>query len=706
MQNAPPILSVKDLSISYRYGKEWLNAVRDFSFQIEAGQTYGLVGESGSGKSTIAFAIMRHLSENGRVDGGEIRFNDIDLLSLPLSKMRQIWGNKIALVPQDPLSSLNPSIRVGEQIAEILRQHMGLSRQGAYDRSIELLRNARVPDPQRVAQSYPHQISGGMQQRVLIAMALSTEPQLLILDEPTTGLDVTTQAAILDLFRDLIEGHQTAALYVTHNLGVIARICQRVAVLYAGELVEDAFVTDLFHNPWHPYTEGLLHSVPQLGEQSADVELQAIPGSIPSLQNRPPACVFAPRCSLAIERCFQERPPLEVTPDGRRVRCFRWSEMASAEISTTSPQDAQIISRHDLSASVDNNDSVTVLNINELQVYFNGPRSMKDLINRRPGDVIKAVDGISISLLRGQVLGIVGESGSGKTTLARSVVGLAKRTGGNIELFGLSLAPDLDDRPIKTRRLLQYVFQNPEEALNPHMSIGQTLSRPFITLLNESQKEADIEVLKLLQAVRLPADYISRFPNQLSGGEKQRVAIARAFASSPDLLLTDEPVSALDVSVQASILNLLKELQAEENNTLIFISHDLAVVGYLADLIVVMYLGRIMEFAKPDALFRPPYHPYTEALLSAVPSINPEIKQHRIRLDGDVPSQIDLPKGCPFHPRCPRILGEICKTEAPPWQQASDGALIYCHIPLIELETKQAESTVKGNYSEAKEQQK
>jgi len=688
------ILKVNGLTVSYHFGEQWLNAVRDFSICIEKGQTYGLVGESGSGKSTVALAIIRHLSENGHVDDGSVLFDNLELISLPLSKMRQIWGSLIAMVPQDPLSSLNPSLQVGEQIAEIIRQHNNASRQEAELRSIELLRSVHIADPDRVARSYPHQISGGMQQRVLIAMALSTDPKLLILDEPTTGLDVTTQAAILDLFRELIVGQQTAALYVTHNLGVVAQLCHRVAVLYAGELVEDAVVADLFHNPWHPYTEGLLQSVPKVGGQQTQVELRAIPGDIPSLQNRPNACVFAPRCSLAIDRCSQERPPLEVLDSGRRVRCFRWAEMASGEISVSRPQE-QFVGEVESEPTLENiNELKPILKLDELEIFFNGPRSMSDFFKRRPGDVIKAVDGVSLRLNHGQVLGIVGESGSGKTTLARSIVGLVNRTGGSIELYGTSLPPDLNDRPLQTRRLLQYIFQNPEEALNPHLTIGQTLSRPLITLLKLSQGDANSEVVKLLQLVRLPAEYASRYPNQLSGGEKQRVAIARSFASSPDLLLADEPVSALDVSVQASILNLLLDLLAEHQNTLVFISHNLGVVGYIADVIAVMYLGQIMEIADSHALFEAPYHPYTEALLSAVPSLDPEIKHEPIRLQGEVPSQTDLPSGCPFHPRCPRNLGEICATERPPWRQTAEGARIFCHIPLDELNALQTISGI------------
>ncbi len=692
MEDANPTLRIKNLTVSYRQGKQWLEAVRDFSVEINSGQTYGLVGESGSGKSTVALAVMRHLSHNGRVKGGEILFEDRDMLKLSTAEMRQVWGDQVAMVPQDPLSSLNPSLRIGEQIAEILRQHRGLSRNEARSRSVELLRMVRVPDPERVAHSYPHEISGGMQQRALIAMALSTEPRLLVLDEPTTGLDVTTQADVLDLFRDLIENRQTAALYVTHNLGVVARICQRVAVLYAAELVEDAPVEELFLHPWHPYTMGLLESVPQIGQSKLHVELQAIPGQIPSLQDRPSGCVFAPRCALAIDRCHVERPQLDNPVDGRRIRCHRWPEIAAGEISYSGSAGIMPVQIHESNEQV--------LELDDLQVYFEIGRSFTNVIKRQPGQIVKAVDGVNIKLDKGQTLGIVGESGSGKTTLARAIVGLAIRTGGEINLLGFNLPPELNKRPVETRKLLQFVFQNPEEALNPYMTIGETLRRPFISLLNKTREEADAEVDNLLQAVRLPSEYSRRLPSQLSGGEKQRVAIARAFATRPDLLITDEPVSALDVSVQASILNLLREMQSDNNNTLIFISHDLAVVGYVADLIAVMYVGQIMELATAESLFQPPYHPYTEALLSAIPSLDPLAKQDRIRLQGDVPSQVDLPSGCPFHPRCPRYLGDICKTETPPWQEKETGERVFCHIPLEDLTAVQ-QPVASGETTEA-----
>jgi peptide/nickel transport system ATP-binding protein len=734
-----PALDVRDLTVSYRQQDGRLAAVRDFAMQIAPGQTYGLVGESGSGKSTVALAIMRYLNEDGRVESGAIDFNGQDLLPLSTAEMRDIWGRHISLVPQDPGAALNPSMRCGAQISEILRRHMGLDRAAAAARAVELLEMVRVPDPPRVAQSYPHQISGGMQQRVLIAMALSTEPELLILDEPTTGLDVTTQAAVLELFRELIRARDTAVLYVTHNLGVVAGICDRVAVLYAGELVEDAAVVDLFRGPLHPYTQGLLQSVPQIGRDKDDVVLQAIPGQIPALDERGGGCIFAPRCPLAIEKCFAERPPLDRSPafsnlqppptpepksrtssrdikdtegteeaqryteerspafsnlqppptpepksrtSSHAVRCWRWPEIAAGEITAVQDERAPAAAGA-LGAGAD------VLAIEALHVTYQLGRSLGDVLARRPGPAVRAVAGVSLTVGDGQTLGIVGESGSGKTTLARAVVGLAPWSGGGMALLGLPLPPALEERPLDTLRRLQFIFQNPQEALNPTLTVGQTLRRPFITLLGLDGEAADAGVARLLTAVRLPPTYAAKLPGQLSGGEKQRVAIARAFAGSPDLLLADEAVSALDVSVQASILNLLRDLQAEEGNSLIFISHDLAVVGYLADVIAVMYAGRIMEMAAAGRLFEPPFHPYTEALLSAIPALDPTAVRRTIHLDGDVPSQIDVPPGCPFHPRCPRYLGDICREQTPPWRETPAGDRIFCHIPLDELQEAQ-----------------
>ncbi len=676
------MLKIKDLTVAYRHEGTLLAAVRDFSLEIAAGQTYGLVGESGSGKSTVAMAIMGYLGRGGQIVSGSIEFDGRGLLSLSASEIGQIWGRDITLVPQDPLSSLNPSIRIGEQIAEGIRHHLKLSAEEAKDRALELLNRVRVPDPRRVARSYPHEISGGMQQRVLIAMALSAEPKLIVLDEPTTSLDVTTQAAVLDLLRELVGEQQTSVLYITHNLGVVAGLCDKVAVLYAGELVEDAFTGSLFRRPLHPYTQGLLDSVPRLGQNKAGVRLTAIPGQIPPLTGRATGCVFAPRCALALELCFDERPALDVTPQGHLVRCHRWPEIAAGEISARSQTGTTI-------AGVAGTSEETILNVADVKVEFPVSRSLIDSLAGRPRETVKAVDGISVSIRRGHTLGLVGESGSGKTTLARAIVGLVERTGGEIELLGATLPPKLSQRDLEILRRLQYVFQNPDEALNPYLTVGETLQRPFVTLMGQTRAEARDNAMKLLAAVRLPVAYMERMPGQLSGGEKQRVAIARGFATTPELLLADEPVSSLDVSVQASILQLMEELQKSNDSTILFISHDLAVVGYLADRIAVLYAGQLMELADAADLFEPPYHPYTEALLSAIPLVDPDAKQQRIRLTGDVTSQINVPTGCRFHLRCPRYLGDICRDVTPPWQETSQGARILCHIPPADLVAQQ-----------------
>ena len=672
-----PVLAIEDLTVGYQTRDGVIDAVRDVSLEIRKGQTYGLVGESGSGKSTLALAVMHYLSANGAARKGSITFNGRDLLNMSTNELRQVWGKEIALVPQDPFSSLNPSIKIGEQLAEALRLHSDMNANEAKTHAVELLKDVRIADPENVADKYPHQVSGGMQQRVMIAMALSTEPTLLVLDEPTTALDVTTEAAVLDLFRELVYERQTSALYVTHNLGVVAGISDRVAVLYASELVEDAPTEDLFAQPLHPYTRGLLDSVPRLGQRKDERPLQGIPGSIPGLQQLPTGCVYADRCPLAIDICFDERPPLDTPVEGRRVRCHRWPEILSGEI------DAR---RADVEAiAVEDYTSQPLLDLDDVEVHYPVNQNLVDAVRGKTPPVVKAVDGVDLTVGTRRTLGIVGESGSGKTSLARAIIGLVARTGGEIELLDMALPPELNTRGKDVLKHLQIVFQNPDEALNPHMTVGEILRRPFVNLLEESRQGADEKVAELLEAVRLPAQYTERLPPQLSGGEKQRVAIARAFAANPDLMLADEPVSALDVSVQASVLNLLNELQIENSSTTLFISHDIGVVAYLSDEIAVMYLGNLMEVTDADQLFDVPYHPYTEALLSAVPAPDPSVKQERIRLDGDIPSAIDVPTGCPFHTRCPRFLGDICVDEKPPWQTAPDGKRIYCHIPVEEL---------------------
>lgn len=684
-QDSSIILKIENLSVAYRQGRQWFDAVRDVSLNIRAGETYGLVGESGSGKTTLILGAMRYLSQNGKVTQGSVELDGQDLLALSEREMRQVWGKKITLVPQNPQSSLNPAIRIGEQVAEILRHHMNMNASQARKRTLELFEMVHLADPERVADSFPHQVSGGMQQRVMIAMALSTEPLLLVLDEPTTSLDVTTQAVILDLVRELITGRQTAALYVTHNLGVVAQVCDRVAVLYAGDLVEDARTRDLYRTPLHPYTRGLLDSVPRLGDVKHQVQLRAIEGQIPPLGARPEGCVFAPRCPLAIEIC-EQWPPLYESGTERRSRCHRWNEIQAEQVSARQPtQQAEVAQK-----AASNGRREVVLDLEDLKVHFPISRSIDEVLRRQPVRTVRAVDGVNLDIQRGKTLGLVGESGSGKTTIARAIAGLVERSGGTIELLQVDLPAKLSQRDMDTLRHLQMMFQNPEEALNPYLSIGESLKRPFKVLLGQSDEQAKKNVAQLLEAVRLPPSYANRLPEQLSGGEKQRIAIARAFASNPDLLICDEPVSSLDVSVQASILNLLNDLQIEFGSSLLFISHNLAVIGYLADKIAVIYLGQLMEVADSVDLFEPPYHPYTEALLSAIPLAEPGAEQKQIRLTGEIPSPTDIPSGCPFHTRCPRFLGDICVQQTPPWRvDEASGKRYFCHIPADELRANQ-----------------
>ncbi len=689
-----PVLQIDDLLVSYRRGNDWLDAVRNANLRIEPGETVGLVGESGSGKTSLALAALRYLPENGAVRGGSIRLAGRDLLACTPAEMQQVWREQVRLVPQNPLVSLNPAMRIGQQVAEALPSTPSLraksrrapesqrSGRGNADAAVlDALAAVQIADPPAVARSYPHQLSGGMQQRVMIAMALLGEPALLVLDEPTTNLDVTTEAVILDLVRDLIRQRGTAVLYVSHNLGVVAGLCDRVAVLYAGELVEDAPVAELYRQPLHPYTAGLLHSAPRPGVNRRHASLLAIPGSVPRLEERPAGCVFAPRCPVAVDLC-QQRPEPSVVAPGRTVRCHRWAEISAGELA--------LIGRGQTFEVAENLEGLemageTVLRVRDLAKRFERPRSLSDVLARRPARQVRAVDGVSVQIGRGRTLGLVGESGSGKTTLARCIVGLAERSGGDVTLLDLPLAPAVSQRDPATLRRLQMVFQNPDEALNPHRTVGQTLARTLRRLAGLDKAAARQRAAELLALVKLDPAYLDRLPGQLSGGEKQRVAIARAFASQPDLLLFDESVSALDVSVQAAILNLLSELQAEGQAAHLFISHDLAVVSYLADEVAVMYLGQVVEAGPTERIFDPPHHPYTAALLSAIPVPDPAAARGRIHLQGDIPSAAAIPGGCRFHTRCPRFLGDLCAQHEPPWQDGGGGHWIRCHLTVEAL---------------------
>ncbi len=691
------LLEVDNLTVSYRVGREWIPAVRGFSLRLQPGQIYGLVGESGSGKSTIALALMRYLSGNGRIEnGGKITFAGEDLLGKSNTEMRRLWAKRIKLVPQNAAAALNPSIKVGKQVIEVLKAADGIEGAAAYDAMMQIFHDVRLADPERVAQRYPHELSGGMQQRVNIAMALISNPELLIMDEPTTGLDVTTEAVILDLLRHLIAERDTGLIYITHNLGVVAQLCERVLVLYAGEIMEEANVFELFAQPHHPYTLGLINSLPKLGQHKGAAPLQSISGNPPALARRQPnSCVFAERCPLAIDICHTQKPPLEKLPDERIVRCHRWQELRPIpdppSIKQLEFQEDAIPSQWRKESGDENLHRDSLLHVSALTKHFPVEPSLRQLLQRIEPSPIRAVDGVDLQLRAGQTLGLVGESGSGKTTLARVIIGLQQRTSGKLELLGMDVRDTVRERSQDVLSKIQMVFQNPQNSLNPYLSVRQAIHRPLVKLRGLSPAEADAETLNLLNRVNLRAEYAERYPDELSGGEKQRVAIARAFASNPDLVICDEPVSALDVSVQSAVLNLLAELQDEQGSAYLFISHNLSVVGYLADTIAVMYLGQLVEVGGARELFQAPYHPYTEALVSAIPVADPLHKTERILLSDNLPSAQNLPSGCRFHTRCPRKIGDICEQEEPPWREGTAGQLIRCHIPLEDLKASQSD---------------
>jgi peptide/nickel transport system ATP-binding protein len=684
-----PTLRVDGLTVAYRHGASWHEAIRDVDLTIEPGASLGLVGESGSGKTTVALAVVRYLGGHGRVTRGRVELAGRDLLGLDAAALRAVRRERVRLVPQDPLGSLNPALTIGRQLAEGLARRPGRNG-GTATRVHDLLASVGLADPPRVAASYPHQLSGGMQQRVAIAMALGGEPELLVMDEPTTNLDVTTEATILDLVRDLLRERGTAVLYVSHSLDVVATLCDRVAVLYAGDVVETAEVAEAYRRPLHPYTHGLLSSMPSVGQDRRRAPLRPIPGRLPEPGARPAGCVFAPRCPVAVEDLCGVRPPLADGGGGRLVRCHRWPEIAAGALDPRPPADGPTAPGDSDPPVGTDATPARVLAVDGLSKRFPVRRGLIEALRRRPARTVRALDDVALEVRRTRTLGLVGESGSGKSTLARCVVGLIEPSAGVVELLDLPLARRVEERDPGALRALQMVFQNSGDALNPYLTVGETLRRPLRRLARLSRAAARRSALRLLEAVNLPATYAGRTPGELSGGEQQRVAIARAFASQPELVVFDESVSGLDVSVQAALLQLVTRLQHERRSAYLFISHDLAVVSYLADDVAVIYLGSVMESGPTEAVLRPPYHPYTEALLSAVPQPDPERRRDRIRLQGEAPSPVDLPSGCPFHTRCPRFLGEVCITEPPPWREdPASGKGVLCHIPLGTLREMQ-----------------
>jgi peptide/nickel transport system ATP-binding protein len=668
-----PLLDVRDLRIAYTTRAGEAIVVPGVSFQLRAGEALGLVGESGCGKSTVALSIVRYLGRAGRITGGSIRFEGRDLASLDEAELRAIRGRRIAMVYQDPMASLNPVMTVGRQLMESPMTHQGASAARARTRALAMLAEVKLADPEAVMDRYPHQLSGGQQQRIVIAMALITGPALLIMDEPTTGLDVTVEAAVLDLVRELRSRHHSAILFISHNLGSVARVCDRVAVMYRGELVEEGAVRRIFSNPRHPYTRGLLDCLPTLGSDKRQAPLVPIAGQVESALTRSPGCGFAERCAhVESGRCTSRPIPIVSVPgeSDHGVACVRADEL------TRWTRRSGVAGAH----ATDGTGEPMVAVHHLTKVYE--PRRRRLRGSRAP---VRAVSDVDLTAARGRTLAIVGESGCGKSTVAKVLSGLEVATSGRVTLDGVEVgALTVDARSTALKRKLQMVFQNPDSTLNPSHTVGYAIGRALRRLQGRAPSDLDAGVARLLEVVKLPPAIAARKPRHLSGGEKQRAAIARALAGDPDVIVADEPVSALDVSVQAAIVNLLTEIQSARGATLVFISHDLAVVRYLADTVAVMYLGTVAELGPVERVFAPPYHPYTEALLSAVPVPDPDHAGARILLEGRVPRADEIPRGCPFATRCPRRIGAVCDETAPPVQRFGDHR-IACHIPGDEL---------------------
>jgi peptide/nickel transport system ATP-binding protein len=691
LSDTTPVLECRNLCVSYYTRAGEIPAVVDFNLTLMPGEAHGIVGESGCGKSTVALAIMNYMGKNGGIVGGEILFEGRDMRTMTPDELRSIRGSKIAMVYQEPMASLNPSMRIGEQLAEVPIYHEGASKDEAYARSIKMLADVRLPDPQRIMNSYPHQISGGQQQRVVIAMALLSNPKLLLLDEPTTALDVTVEAGIVELIKEISSKFGTSLIYISHNLGLILETCSRVTVMYSGEAVESGSIESVFTKMRHPYTRGLFASIPVPGADKNARPLRAIRGQLPLPHARPEGCYFGPRCDFfAAGRCDHRPLPMQPVAPGSThvVRCVRFGEIdwrASVQKGETREPIAP---------------GGMVLHVSDLTKHYTVQTGGAMLVGAKK--TVKANEQLTFRAHEAETIAIVGESGCGKSTFAKVLMGLEEATAGKVQLGELDLA----NVPVQKRQdqvisRLQMIFQNPFDTLNPSHTVGSQIGR-VIRKFGVERDPAKVEerVYQLLDIVKLPRDFAKRRPRQLSGGQKQRVGIARAFAGDPKIVIADEPVSALDVSVQAAVTGLLMDIQREQRTTLLFISHDLSVVRYLADRVIVMYLGKIMEKGSTEEIFSAPYHPYTEALLSAVPIADASVKKRKIVLSGEIPSPSNPPPGCPFSTRCPYVMKGLCDVTPPPNREMAPRHVIACHLdesvlramkPVITIEPQEAE---------------
>ena len=670
------IQKVKNLSVGFKSQKgNEISILKNITTNIKKGETVGIVGESGSGKSTLALAMMGYVKQGLYTMGGECIFNSSNLLNMNNRELEKIRGRKIAMIPQNAGQSLTPNLKIGYQIDEALKLHTNLNKNERDKKISELLNKVRLPSPETIALRYPHELSGGQQQRVAVGMALAGNPDLLLLDEPTTGLDVTTQAHVLELLNFIAKDTGTSMVYVSHDLGAIAQVSDRIIVMYSGEIVLEGPARDILKQPIHPYTYGLLKSIPKLS-------LAGLPDSMPGSQPQPgtkkKGCSFYDRCNLAEDKCKINSPDLEYISELKTsVRCFNYKKLIKQKSENQSN-----IKRNDKNIKVNE-----ILNLTDVSISYAKQKLLDQILNKIT-DTNPTVKDINIDINKGETIALVGESGSGKSTILKSIAGLLRTKEGKIKFDkDRVLSNDLKKRNSSDLRAIQLIFQNPDESLNPNHTVEEILAQPLKLYFGLSGEELKQNIIELLEKVRLGKFYMSRYPRQLSGGEKQRVAVARAFAAKPDIILCDEVTSALDVSVQAAVLNLLQKLKEDFGTTYIFVSHDLAVVRAISDRVAVLYQGRLCEIGPSKNVYKSPSHPYTEVLLGAVLEPDPDIKPTLVAEDivEDKPPE----KGCCFQGRCPRILGDKCKNETPPWQIGDNGNAIRCHIDIKDLKNQQ-----------------
>jgi len=669
-----PVLDVRDLQTQFFTDGGIVRAVDGVSFSVAAGETLGIVGESGSGKSVTALSLMRLLEDPARIVGGEVRFQGRDVLAMDADELRALRGDGIAMVFQDPMTSLNPVLRIARQLTETMRAHGRFDDQQATTRAVSLLGRMGITAPERAINSYPHQFSGGMRQRVMLAMGFSNEPALLIADEPTTALDVTIQAQILDLIVELNRDFGAAIILISHALGVIANVCRRVIVMYAGEVVEEGPTEQVLADPRHPYTWALINAVPRIDRHLPGTRrLTTIEGAPPDPLAIPSGCRFAARCPFRIEKCDEHPALLDLAPE-RKARC--WVTQAGEPLpppATARP--ATIVTTPETRPAA----AEPLLSVRGLVKHFPLPRD--GFFGAKK--VVRAVDGVDLDVAAGETVGVVGESGCGKSTFARLVVRIHEPTAGSIRFAGQEIAEASASAIRPLRRRMQMVFQDPYASLNPRMTVGDILSEPIrFHRLTKTARETGERVEELLSAVGLSPKMTGRYPHEFSGGQRQRISIARALALKPEFIIADEPISSLDVNIQAQIINLLIDLQERFRLTYLFIAHDLAVVRHICDRIVVFYLGKIMEIAPAEDLFTASLHPYTRYLISAVPipDADAERRRERLPLAGEPPSAIDPPSGCCFRTRCP-IAKPVCAEVVPPLTVRRSGHLAACHFP-------------------------